>query len=101
MVQFATYHHASTDDRETTHQHDAIDEWLSEHDADPSDVDRFVDLGQSGADPGREQFTELVEAIETDEYEYVVVWEISRLVRLGSIYQRFLRSARMPEPRWR
>ena len=34
-------------------------------------------------------FTELVETIGTGEYEYVVVWEISRLARLGSIYQRF------------
>ena len=36
-----------------------------------------------------EQFAELVNAIGTGEYEYVVVWEITRLVRLGSICQRF------------
>ena len=89
MARYATYLRASTDDQETTHQHDAIDEWLAEHDVDHSAVDRFVDLAQSGADPGREQFTELVEAIGTGEYEYVIVWEISRLARLGSIYQRF------------
>ena len=59
------------------------------YDVEQSDVDRYVDLGQSGADTGREQFTELVDAIGTNEYEYVVVWEISRLARLGSIYQRF------------
>ena len=28
-------------------------------------------------------------AIQSEEYDYVVVWEISRLARLGSIYQRF------------
>ena len=89
MARYATYLRASTDDQETTHQHDAIDEWLSEHEVDSSEIDRFVDLVQSGADPGREQFTELVEAIGTGEYEYVIVWEISRLARLGSIYQRF------------
>jgi DNA invertase Pin-like site-specific DNA recombinase len=89
MAQYATYLRASTDDQETTHQHDAIDEWLSEHDVDQVEVDRFVDLGRSGADPGREQFTELVETIGTGQYEYVIVWEISRLARLGSIYQRF------------
>ena len=89
MARYATYLRASTDDQETTHQHDAINEWLSARDVDHSAVDRFVDLAQSGADPGREQFTELVEAIGTGQYEYVIVWEISRLARLGSIYQRF------------
>lgn len=89
MARYATYIRASTDDQETTHQHDAIDEWLTKHDVDPSEVDRYVDLGESGADPGREQFTELVDAIQSENYEYVVVWEISRLARLGSIYQRF------------
>jgi DNA invertase Pin-like site-specific DNA recombinase len=89
MARYATYIRASTDDQKTTHQQDAIDEWLTKHDVDQSDVDRYVDLGQSGADPGREQFGELVDAIQSENYEYVVVWEISRLARLGSIYQRF------------
>ena len=89
MARYATYIRASTDDQETTHQHDAIEEWLTQHDVDQSDVDQYVDLGQSGADPSREQFGELVDAIESENYEYVVVWEISRLARLGSIYQRF------------
>jgi DNA invertase Pin-like site-specific DNA recombinase len=89
MARYATYIRASTDGQETTHQHDAIEEWLTQHDVDQSDVDQFVDLGQSGADPGREQFGELVDAIQSENYEYVVVWEISRLARLGSIYQRF------------
>ena len=89
MARYATYIRASTDTQETTHQRDAIDEWLTEHEVDPSEVDRFVDLGQSGADPGREQFAELVDAVQSGDYEYVVVWEISRLARLGSIYQRF------------
>ena len=89
MARYATYIRASTDDQETSHQRDAIDKWLSQHKLDPSEVDHFVDLAQSGADPGREQFTKLVEAIQSESYEYVVVWEISRLARLGSIYQRF------------
>jgi DNA invertase Pin-like site-specific DNA recombinase len=89
MARYATYLRASTDDQETTHQHDAIDEWLTGHNINHSEVDRYVDLGQSGADPGREQFTDLVDAVGTGQYEYVVVWEISRLARLGSIYQQF------------
>lgn len=80
MVSIATYIRVSTDTQETVHQRDAINDWLDEHDA---------DLGHSGSDPGRKQFSTLIDAIDTGDYEYVVVWEISRLARLGSIYQRF------------
>jgi DNA invertase Pin-like site-specific DNA recombinase len=89
MAHVATYIRASTDTQETAHQQNAIDDWLDEHDVDPDDIDRYADLGHSGSDPGREQFSALIDAIETGEYDYVVVWEISRLARLGSIYQRF------------
>ena len=89
MAHIATYIRASTDTQETAHQNNAIDAWLDERDVAPVDVDRYADLGHSGSDPGREQFAELIDAIETGQYEYVVVWEISRLARLGSIYQRF------------
>ena len=89
MARIATYIRASTDTQETAHQSTAIDAWLDEHDVAPDDVDRYADLGHSGSDPGREQFSTLIDAIETGQYEYVVVWEISRLARLGSIYQRF------------
>jgi len=57
MARHATYIRASTDTQETTHQRDAINHWLDEHDVDPDDVDRYADLGYSGSDPGREQFT--------------------------------------------
>lgn len=40
-------------------------------------------------DPGREQFVELIEEIRNNEYDRVIVWEISRLARLGSTYQEF------------
>ena len=89
MAHYATYIPASTDTQETAHQRDAIDGWLDERDVDPSDVDRYADLGHSGSDPGREQFSAMIDAIETGQYEYVIVWEISRLARLGSISQRF------------
>ncbi len=89
MAHYATYIRASTDDQETTHQRSAIDDWLDEREVDAGEVDHYADLGHSGSDPGREQFRELIDAIETAQYEYVVVWEISRLARLGSIYQRF------------
>ena len=89
MAHIATYIRASTDTQETAHQSTAIDAWLDEHDIASDDVDRYADLGHSGSDPGREQFSALIDAIETGQYEYVVVWKISRLARLGSIYQRF------------
>jgi len=89
MARYASYIRASTDTQETTHQREAIDAWLTERNIDPAEIDRYVDLAQSGADPGREQFADLVAAVETGQYDYVVVWEISRLARLGSIYQRF------------
>jgi DNA invertase Pin-like site-specific DNA recombinase len=89
MAHYATDIRASTDTQETAHQRDAINDWLDEHDADPNEVDRYADLGHSGSDPGREQFNDLIDAIDTGQYEYVVVWEISRLARLGSISQQF------------
>jgi DNA invertase Pin-like site-specific DNA recombinase len=89
MTQYATYIRASTDTQETAHQHTAIDDWLTTHDVESHEVDRYADLGHSGSDPGREQFSALIDAIDAGQYEYVVVWEISRLARLGSIYQQF------------
>jgi len=89
MAHVATYIRASTDTQETTHQQNAIDAWLDERDIAPEDIERYADLGYSGSDPGREQFVALVDAVESGQYEYVVVWEISRLARLGSIYQQF------------
>ena len=49
----------------------------------------FVDLGQSGTDDTREQFGQLLDAIETGTYDYVVCWEISRLSRRGATLQEF------------
>ena len=89
MARYATYIRASTDQQEITHQHNAIEEWLAEHDVDQSEVDQFVDLAQPGADPGRENFAEFVEAIQSESYEYVIIREVSRLAKLGRIYQRF------------
>lgn len=41
MARYATYIRASTDTQETTHQRDAINDSLDEHDASPNDIDRF------------------------------------------------------------
>jgi len=63
------------------------------HDIGPADIDWYVDLAQSGSHPGRKQFLELTDNIDGGEYDRVIVWEITRLARLGSIYQRFFETA--------
>lgn len=89
----ASYVRSSTDKQEDQHQYNDIDEWARQNDIDPANIDRYADYAQSGTDPGREQFVELIDAISNDEYERVIVWEISRLARLGSTYQEFFETA--------
>lgn len=86
---YATYIRASTDEQTDQHQRESIDGWLRERDVALEDVDHYADLGASGASDDREQFTELLEAIETGAYSHVVCWEISRLSRKGATLQRF------------
>lgn len=89
----ASYVRSSTDKQEDQHQYDDIDGWAEQNDIDPANIDRYADYAQSGTDPGREQFVELIEEIRNDEYDRVIVWEISRLARLGSTYQEFFEAA--------
>lgn len=89
----AAYIRASTDKQNSEHQRDDINDWAERHDIGPTDIDWYVDLAQSGSEPGREQFIELTDNIDGGEYDRVIVWEISRLARLGSIYQRFFETA--------
>ncbi|RBI58321.1 resolvase [halophilic archaeon] len=89
MPTYATYIRASTDEQTDSHQRESINNWLAEHDADAADVDRYVDLGVSGAADDREQFTVLLDAIEDGDYSHVVCWEISRLSRTGATLQQF------------
>ncbi len=89
----AAYIRASTDKQNSEHQRDDINDWGEKHDIDPAEINWYVDLAQSGSDPGREQFIELIDDIDAGEYDRIIVWEISRLARLGSIYQRFFETA--------
>ena len=89
----ASYVRSSTDKQEDQHQYDDIDSWAEQNDIDPATIDRYADYAQSGTDPGREQFVELIEEIQNGEYDRVIVWEISRLARLGSTYQEFFEAA--------
>jgi DNA invertase Pin-like site-specific DNA recombinase len=89
----AAYVRSSTDKQEHQHQRDDITDWCERNDIDTSSIEWYVDLAQSGSDPGREQFESLIDDIEEGEFDRVVVWEISRLARLGTIYQRFFEVA--------
>jgi DNA invertase Pin-like site-specific DNA recombinase len=89
----AAYVRSSTDKQEHRHQRDDITEWCEQNGIKPSNIEWYVDLSQSGSDPGREQFEDLIEEIDDGQYERVVVWEISRLARLGTIYQKFFEVA--------
>ena len=89
----ASYVRSSTDKQEDQHQFNDIDEWARQNDIDPANIDRYADYAQSGTDPGREQFVELIDTISNGEYDRVIVWEISRLARLGSTYQEFFETA--------
>lgn len=87
----AGYLRSSTDKQESQHQRDDINDWAEKNGFDPVDIDWYVDLAQSGSDPGREQFQDLIDSM--TEYDRVIVWEISRLARLGSTYQEFFETA--------
>jgi DNA invertase Pin-like site-specific DNA recombinase len=92
-VNIACYVRSSTENQVVQHQHEDINEWAQDHDVEPASIDRYVDLSQSGSDPGREQFQKLIDEMARGEYETVVIWEISRLARLGSTYQEFFETA--------
>ncbi|NKE37520.1 recombinase family protein [Natronococcus sp. JC468] len=63
----ATYIRASTDEQTDQHQRESIDEWLRENGVGLQDADHYADLGESGVSDDREQFGELLEAIEDGE----------------------------------
>lgn len=89
----AAYIRSSTDKQTDDHQRDDIHEWAERNDIDPVTITEYVDLAQSGSDPGREQFRELIDDIEGEEFNRGLIWEISGLARLGSIYQEFFETA--------
>lgn len=90
---YASYIRASTDKQRMEHQKDRIDGWMNERGLSYSDCTQYVDYAQSGSDPGRDDFRRLVDDLEDGKHDYVIVWELSRLARLGSIYSKFLETA--------
>jgi DNA invertase Pin-like site-specific DNA recombinase len=88
----AIYVRQSTEEQSSEHQLDDIREWLEQHDLDIGDVEVFAEQA-SGASADRDEFTDLVEAIENGEVTDVAVWEISRLARKGTLAQEFFDAA--------
>ncbi len=84
----ATYIRRSTAEQEEEHQRTAIREWLADHDIQLGDVDVYAEQA-SGASEDRDEFQQLIDAIEAGEYRDVVVWEISRIARKGFMAQQF------------
>lgn len=89
--QTAVYIRRSTDDQRDQHQRDALDDWLTQHDLTLGDVTVYADTG-SGASADRDDYRDLLESIQADKYADVVVWEMSRIGRRGSIIQEFFDS---------
>ncbi len=91
--QIACYIRSSTEGQTVEHQHQEINEWCEQRDIDSAELNRYVDLAESGSEPGREQFRDLIKNMRTGKYDYIVIWEVSRLARLGSTYQEFFEVA--------
>ena len=88
--QYKKYIRASTDTQEKSHQKHDLDDWIDENtDIDSDEVVEHVDLDKSGSTREREGYLELLNRIKKGEVDHVVVWEISRIGRRGSIIQEF------------
>lgn len=85
---YAVYIRRSTADQDEEHQRDDIVAWLDRRDLRIGDVETYAEQA-SGADANRDDFNQLIKAIERDEYTDVVVWEISRIARKGFLAQQF------------
>ena len=82
----------STAEQEDQRQFESIEQWLSQHNLDLSDIDLYAEQAFA-ADPMRNQFTELLDEIESGAYDHVVVWGLSRIARKGTQAQRFFDAA--------
>lgn len=85
---FAVYIRRSTAEQDDEHQRADITGWLEQRDLRIGDADTYAEQA-SGADADRDDFNELIQAIEAGRYTDVVIWEISRIARKGLLAQRF------------
>lgn len=85
---YTVYIRRSTDSQEDQHQHDDINDWLSERDLSLGEVEVLAEQA-SGASSSREEFQNLIDRIKTGDVDHIVVWEISRIARKGKLAQEF------------
>ncbi|WP_348611519.1 recombinase family protein [Halobaculum rarum] len=83
-----TYIRPSTERQDDQHQRDSITRYIDEYDLPQDRVEQYVDI-ESGSNDEREQFNALLDAIRNDEFDHVIVWEISRISRRGATLQEF------------
>lgn len=83
-----TYIRPSTERQDDQHQRDSITRYIDEHGFSQDRVEQYVDI-ESGSSDEREQFNALLDAIRNDEFDHVIVWEISRISRRGATLQEF------------
>ncbi|MBX0325893.1 recombinase family protein [Halomicroarcula sp. F13] len=83
-----TYIRPSTERQDDQHQRDSIIRYIDEHDLPQDRVEQYVDI-ESGSNDEREQFNALLNAIRNDEFDHIIVWEISRISRRGATLQEF------------
>jgi DNA invertase Pin-like site-specific DNA recombinase len=83
MQSAAIYARVSTQDQDVQRQLDECREHIASKFPSTKDVDIFADIISGADEQGGEQYRDLCDAIEADEYDLVVVHELSRLSRLG------------------
>jgi DNA invertase Pin-like site-specific DNA recombinase len=84
MRSAAIYARVSTDEQDVTRQLEECREHIGQQFPAIEDVDVFADIISGAAEDSGEQYRSLWDAIETDDYDLVVVHELSRLSRLGA-----------------
>lgn len=89
---YAVYVRRSTEEQEDEHQLDDIHDWFDYQDIKIGDVDVYREQG-SGASEDRDEFLDLIEQIEDEQYTDVVVWELSRIARKTRLAARFFDAA--------
>jgi DNA invertase Pin-like site-specific DNA recombinase len=93
--QYASYKRVSTGNQESgeASQGGSIKEFFKERDIHMREVAQYVDRDRSGSDLSREQFLELMEKVKANEYEFVVMTELSRIARKLSASAEFIDGA--------
>ena len=86
MRSAAIYARVSTDEQDVSRQLEECREHIARQfpAIEDSAIDVFADVVSGASETGGEQYRELWSAIETDDYDLVVVHELSRLSRLGA-----------------